>query len=244
MMNRLMPTKLNVLSPIAAVALALGMFGIAPNMGAVSAQEQPSRNLTVTGQGIVSIPTTLTEVRLGVEVQGRTAQEVQQEVARRSQALVELLRSRNVEKLQTTGIQLNPLYRSNDNAAPTITGYSASNIVSFRLPTDRAGTLLDEAVNAGATRIDGVSFTAADAAMETARQQAIRAATQDALTQADTVLSELNLTRREIVKIQVNSATPYPQPMFSRMEAAADFSTPVIGGDREISASVTLEISY
>jgi uncharacterized protein YggE len=32
--------------------------------------------------------------------------------------------------------------------------------------------------------------------------------------------------------------------MFSRMEAAADFSTPVIGGDREISASVTLEISY
>ncbi len=146
MMNRLMPTKLNVLSPIAAVALALGMFGISPNMDAASAQEQPSRNLTVTGQGIVSIPTTLTEVRLGVEVQGRTAQEVQQEVARRSQALVELLRSRNVEKLQTTGIQLNPLYRSNDNAAPTITGYSASNIVSFRLPTDRAGTLLDEAV--------------------------------------------------------------------------------------------------
>lgn len=244
MMNRFMPTKLNLFSPIAAVALALGMFGITPNMDVASAQEQPTRNLTVTGQGTVSIPTSLTEVRLGVEVQGKTAQEVQQEVARRSQALVELLRSRNVEKLQTTGIQLNPIYRSNDNAAPTITGYAASNIVSFRLPTDRAGTLLDEAVNAGATRIDGVNFIAADEAMETARQQAIRAATQDALTQADTVLSALNFTRREIVKIQVNSATPYPQPMYSRMEAAADFSTPVIGGEQEVSASVTLDISY
>ncbi len=243
-MNRLMPTTLNVWSPIAAVALALGMFGITPNMEAASAQEQPSRNLTVTGQGIISIPTTLTEVRLGVEVQGKTAQEVQQEVARRSQALVELLRSRNVQKLQTTGIQLNPVYRSNDNEAPTITGYSASNIVSFRLATDRAGTLLDEAVNAGATRIDGVNFIAADEAMETARQQAIRAATQDAITQADTVLSALNFTRREIVKIQVNSATPYPQPMYSMRESAADFSTPVIGGEQEISASVTLDISY
>ncbi|MCT7983900.1 SIMPL domain-containing protein [Laspinema sp. A4] len=239
-----MPTKLNVWSPIAAAALALGLFSIPPSLNAVSAQEQPARNLTVTGQGTVGIPTTLTEVRLGVEVQGKTAQEVQQEVARRSQAVVELLRSRNVEKLQTTGIQLNPVYRSNDNAAPTIIGYAASNIVSFRLSTDRAGTLLDEAVNAGATRIDGVNFIAPDEAMETARQQAIRAATQDALTQADTVLSALNFTRREIVKIQVNSAMPYPQTMYAMRDSAPNFSTPVMGGEQEISATVTLDISY
>ncbi len=66
------------------------------------------RTLTVSGKGKITIPTTLTQVRLGVEVQGKTAQEVQQQVAKRSQAVVELLKSRQVEKLETTGISLNP----------------------------------------------------------------------------------------------------------------------------------------
>jgi|GEM_PF-2925210 len=37
------------------------------------AQERLLRTLTVTGQGIERIPTTLTRVQLGVEVQGKTA---------------------------------------------------------------------------------------------------------------------------------------------------------------------------
>jgi hypothetical protein len=41
------------------------------------------RTLTVSGKGDVTIPTTLTQVRLGVEIKGKTAQEVQQQVAQR-----------------------------------------------------------------------------------------------------------------------------------------------------------------
>jgi uncharacterized protein YggE len=144
----------------------------------VLAQEKPLKTLTVTARGVETIPTTLTNVRLGVEVQGKTAQAIQQEVARRSSAVVALLRSRNVEKLETTGISLKPIYSYN-NKVQRLTGYSATNIVSFRFDTERVGTLLDEAVKAGATRIDGLSFVASDSATAAAQQQALRKATQE-----------------------------------------------------------------
>jgi uncharacterized protein YggE len=226
------------------IPLALGVALIA---NPVLAQEKLLRTLTVSGRGVETIPTTLTQVRLGVEVQGKTVQEVQQEVARRSNAVVALLRSRNVEKLETTGISLNPIYSYNNNVQ-RLTGYSATNTVSFRLNTEQAGTLLDDAVKAGATRIDGISFVATDSAIATAQQQALRKATQDAQQQASTVLSVLNFTPKEVVSIEVNSANPPqpPQPLFRPEAAAADSrsSTPVVGGEQQVEASVTLQISY
>jgi hypothetical protein len=211
-------------------------------------KEQMFKTITVSGRGTESIPTTLTQVRLGVEVQGKTAQEAQQEVARRSQAVVNLLRSRNVEKLETTGISLNPVY-SYENNVQRLTGYSATNIVSFRIPTDRAGDILDAAVQAGATRIDGISFVATDEAIAQARQQALREATQDARTQADTVLNVLGLKPEQVVSIQVNGASaPPPPPLldarFAGAEKAASVPTPIIGGEQEVEAAVTLQISY
>ncbi len=229
------------------ISLVLSVLSLSIATRAV-AQEKMLRTLTVSGRGVENIPTTLTQVRLGVEVQGKVAADVQQEAARRSSAVVELLKSRNVEKLETTGISLNPIY-SYENNVQRLTGYSATNIVSFRIDTQKAGTLLDEAVKAGATRIDGISFVADDSAIASAQKQALREATQDAQAQADAVLSSLNLTRREIVNIQVNGAVvPPPRPipiadMAMRSESLAK-TTPVIGSEQEVEASVTLQISY
>ncbi len=227
-----------------AILVAVGIFSIALTSPAI-ADEKMLRTLTVTGQGETAIATTLTQVQLGVEVKGQTANEVQQEVAKRSSSVVELLRSRQVEKLQTTGIQLQPAYDYSDNQQRLV-GYIASNIVSFRLATEQVGSLLDEAVKVGATRIDSVSFTASDGAISTAQKQALRLATEDAQEQADAVLSVLNLTRKEVVSIQLNgSSTPPPMPLMVKERASMDAATtPVVGGEQMVNASVTLQISY
>jgi hypothetical protein len=232
---------------LAILPIALSLFSLAVVEPAL-AEEQLLRTITVSGQGMESVQTSLTEVRLGVEAQGETAEEVQQEVAQRSNAVVELLRSRSVSKLQTTGINLNPVYDyANDRRR--IIGYAASNTVSFEIATDRAGTILDDAVNAGATRIDGIRFIASDEAIAQAQQAALQEATGAALDQADAVLAALGMTRREVVNIQVNGANP-PQPIFfdanvmQRAEAASSAPSPVIGGEQEVQASVTLQISY
>ena len=232
-------------SLLAALSLSFGLVSL-PLITPSFAQEQRIRTLTVSGEGMVMIPTTLTQVQLGVEVQGKTADEVQQEAARRTNAVIELLRSRNVEKLETTGIRLNPIY-SYANDRQQLTGYSATNTVSFRLPTEKVGSLMDDAVAAGATRIDGISFIAGDAEIAAAQQQALKLATQNAEQQANAVLNALNLTRRDIIGIQVNNASvPVPMPVMYKAEvqAAPPPPTPVVGGEQQVRASVTLQISY
>nr|WP_318733811.1 SIMPL domain-containing protein [Roseofilum sp. Belize Diploria] len=233
--------------------LVLGVIGFSVLMGnlytpkPVNAQEQQQllQTLTVTGRGIERIPTTLTRVNLGVQVEGKTAQELQAQVARQSSAVVKLLQERQVERLETTGIRLTPNYSYSDRTQRLI-GYTATNTVSFRIETSKAGSLIDDAVQAGATRIDGISFIATDEALAAAQQVALRQATADAQQQAQTVLDALNLTSRGIVSIQINHASA-PSPIqldrgnFTRAESAP---SPVIGGEQQVEASVTLNIRY
>ncbi|MBD2098204.1 SIMPL domain-containing protein [Trichocoleus sp. FACHB-591] len=229
-----------------AAFLLLGVIGL----GACQAPSNTSpltRTLMVSGKGEVNIPTTLTQVQLGVEVQNQTAEAVQQQVAQRSQAVVELLQSRQVEKLETTGIRLSPQYSYKDGEQ-SIKGYSGANMVSFRMPTDKVGTLLDDAVKAGATRIDSVSFAASDEAIATAQQDAIREATDKAKTQVSAALGALDLQQREIVNVQVMGGNQMPPPMpmaiAGELTQNSKVPTPIIGGEQEVAAIVTLQVRY
>jgi len=228
------------------VPLVIGCMSLVALPPAIA--QEIMRTLTVTGEATESIQTTLARVHLGVEVQAGSAEAAQEEAARRSNAVVDFLRSQNVDKLETTGISLNPIYDySNDRQR--ITGYTATNTVSFQLPTEEAGAILDEAVQAGATRINGVSFVATDEAIAAARQQALRDATEDAQEEAGVVLSALGLRQQEIVSIQIDQA-PMPQPMpyfqgADMLESrAAAAPSPVIGGEQDVQARVTLQIRY
>ena len=212
-----------------------------------SSYPQPEQTLRVSGQGIQNIPTTLTEVKLGVSVQAQTAEDAQQQAASQSSAVVEYVRSQNVDKLQTTGISLSPQYDYSGDRRELI-GYQATNTISFRSPTAAAGAIMDEAVKVGATQINGVSFVADDSAIATARQQALQLAVQDAQAQADTVLAALGLSRQEIVNIAIGSlSAPPPTPVApaaARLQSADAASTPIIGQEQTINAQVTLLIRY
>ena len=203
------------------------------------------RTITVTGEGIENIATSQAIVRLGVEVQGKEAGKVQQETANRSDAVVKFLRSRQVEKLETTGISLQPNYDFSNNQRRLI-GYIGANLISFQVDIAQAGILIDEAVKVGATRIDGVSFTAGESAIAAAQRTALIKATEQAREQATIVLQALGLVPKETVSIQVgNTGNPVPiarsEAVFRSADAA---SSPVIGGDQTLRAAVTLEISY
>ncbi len=216
----------------------------------VSTSNNRLRTLTVSGRGTEAIPTTIAQVRLGVEAQGKTAAEVQSTIAKRSNAVVTFLKSRNVEKLETTGIHLNPTY-TYENNKQILTGYSGSNMVVFRTSNSAAGEIIDQAVTSGASRIDGISFIATDEAIGAAQKLALKRATQEAQAQANAVLSALNFTQKDIIGIQINNAVPRPRPMemnetanLVRSAKMSDAPSPILGGEQTIDATVTLEISY
>jgi uncharacterized protein YggE len=207
----------------------------------VLAQEQLINTITVTGQGIETIPTTLIKVNLGVEIRGREAISVQQQIAQRTTAVVNFLKERQVDKLQTSGFHLQPQYHYR-NEERNFQGYLGVNTVSFQLPVEQIGNLLDETVKAGATRIDSVSFTATAEEINIAQKEALRKATQDAQQQAETVLKALNLNPKEVTRIEINHSS-FPQPRMAQLSEATN-GTPIIGGEQNVSASVTLQISY
>ena len=227
---------------VVAVLLATMQWGW---MRPAIAQEILQRVLTVTGQGEEMIAATEANVNLAVEVTGKSANEVQSEVARRADAVVNYLRSQNVQKLQTTGINLNPIYDYSDGKQ-RITGYQGSNSVSFKVAANRSGAIIDRAVATGATSVNGVSFSASESEIDSAQKRALQEATQDARGQAQAILSVLGLSEQEIIGIQVNGSTPAPVfvARTAKLEAADAPTTPVVPGEQTVNASVTLQIRY
>lgn len=228
-----------------AVPLSLLTVGIL-NLPAF-AQDRLGRVLSVTGRGVEAAPTSAAQISLGVQVDGATAKAAQAEAARRSTQIVETLESEPIDNLETTGITLNPRYDYSDNQRRLV-GYTATNTISFEVETEQAGGLIDELVRAGATNINGISFIATDEAIATAQQQALREAVQDARDQASVVLEALGYSAQDIIGIQVNGAStppPVPVPVERAESLSADaVSTPVIGREQQVNASVTLQVRY
>ena len=251
-MTHFTQSKNSIFTPKPALSIlltaSLVLFaGISPGY---TQMQKPTRTLTASGRGIVTIPTTLSQIRLAIESSGKTPSSAQQEAARRSTQVMDYLKAQQVDKLQTTGINLNPTYTYPSSGKPQIVGYTATNSISFQVITGRAGKILDGAVTIGASRIDGVSFVASERAISTAQIQALKQATQDAQRQADAVLETLSLKRKEVIGIQITSAsTPVPVQMQQAFKSSAPMArdtseTPVVGGEQQVEAAVTLDIGY
>ena len=211
-------------------------------------EKEPARTFLVTGTGDAIVPTSIAQIRLGIDTEGKTAEEVQQESARRSSAVVSLLKLQDVEKLRTTGIRFGPVYDPRSNRRRII-GYQASNTISFEVAIEKAGAILDEAVRVGATRIDGLSFTASDEEVAAASEEALVAATTNARRRADKVLAALGLSVQEIRSIKIGSPAPARVEFGFSQNAIAEADsitarTPIESQEQKISASVTLEIRY
>lgn len=198
--------------------------------------------LTVTGEGSVAVETAIATIRLGVSVTGESATEVQQQVAEQSDSLVKKLQDLEVSNLKTTGISLYPQY--SERGGLRITEVRGTNTVQFEVPVAVAGDTLDSAVIAGASQIQSVTFRPTDEDAEAGRNQALALAVEDAIAQADVVLGSLGLERQTIHSIQVNSSSHTPPPVPYERTAISAASTPVIGGERTISATVTVTVHY
>jgi uncharacterized protein YggE len=228
----------------AILPLLLCLSSINPSI-AMAQEARPARTLVVTGQGDRPVQTTKARVQLGIEIEAKTAQEVQVEIASKTNALVAKLKELNVEKLQTTNITLNPKYVYENNRQRQV-GFTGQTSVSFVTSLDKAGATLDAAVASGANRVDQISFIAPEEALNSARNASLQDAVKDAQSQADAVLSVLNLKVQSVRTIQVSNTAPVQplnnQATFAKADAAP--ATPVIGGEQRVQTFVVMEFNY
>ena len=109
---------------------------------------------------------------------------------------------------------------------------------------ETAGAVIDAALAAGATSMDGLTFRVADPTEALA--EARRLAVADARTRAATLAAEADVRVGSVVAIveggELSAGPPRPVAEF-RMKAAADASTPVEAGTTELTISVAVEFA-
>ncbi len=201
------------------------------------------RTIVVPGNGRVAVEPDIATLRLGVLLVRQTAGAARESAAVTMTAVLEALAAKGVAKrdLRTALLSLSPVTDYSSDTGPRVTGYQAANSVSVTVrDLALAGTLIDAALAAGATSLDGLDFRVADPSA--AEDEARRDAMADARRRAQTIAQAAGATLGAVVGVNEvggGSPGPFPAPRMLAMKAeAAD--TPVEGGSQEVAVSVSV----
>lgn len=200
------------------------------------------RTITVGGVGRAARPADQAEARLGVEISRPTATEARRDAARVLDAVLVAIAAAGAapDEVRTAHVALHPAWEHDRDGRSRLVGHQLVNqvIVTVRR-LDELGRIVDGAIGAGATTVESVSFGLADE--RPLRREALQAAVDDARDKAGVLAAAAGVRLGGVVSIAEDGARPAPPvplPMM-RMEAAAA-DTPMLPGDVEVSAHVTI----
>lgn len=229
-------------------ALSLLAAAVPPGAGA---QPAPPHAMSATGPVVtlsaeaqVERAPDLAVMSAGVVTDAPTASEAMRLNAERMAQVVAAVRRAGVAErdIQTSGLSLQPQYDYQDRRAPRLVGYRASNQASVRLrDLARAGPVMDSLVAAGANQVSGPAFEIAepDAALDAARSAAVA----KARARADLYARALGLRVKRVISLSEGvERIPPPMPVARMAMAAESADTPVVPGEVELRARVTLTV--
>ena len=221
-----------VAAGLAVVALA-GAVGLPDLAGAQDATASDS--ITVNGVGSVSAVPNEAQMSFGVETHRVTAQAAVAANADAMRKVINALRLAGAREIATEWVSVYP-YTGDDG---TVDGYSASNSVSAVSDVDDAPAIIDAAAAAGANQISGPGLSSSNA--EALYRQALAKAVDDARLRAEALAKAANRSLGSITTIVESGAEP--SPMFKQALPAADSSTPIVPGEQDTTATVSVTFS-
>jgi hypothetical protein len=237
-------------------AALLAVFSAPANCAALETRKQApkiERTIAVTGYAEVLAQPDTAVLRLGVETQDASAKAAAEANAKASQAVVDAVKKLGIsaENIQTAWYNIFPIYeepspRGEPNKPPQVVAYRVTNTVTVHLRgiVAKAGDVIDAALEAGANRVEGLSFELK--AKDKFVQQAVRRAVQDAKRKAQTIAQALGVRLGEPILASEGYAYQIVQeaPQF-RMDRAAGFGgTPISPGTVQVTANVVVRFSF
>lgn len=209
--------------------------------GAAQVQSARPPFIRATGHASVSAQPDTAKVGLGIVTQAQSAQAAASQNASQTSAVNAALQSllgANAD-IKTLNYSISPNYAPSNGGPPTLTGYTVTNSVEVTLSdVTSVGKVIDTAVGAGANSVQQLNFTLKDDS--SVRQQALRLASQQAMSDANAIASGLNV-RLGAVLSAVEGTTSTPVPLYAAVSAVAP-TTPIQPGSLTIQATVTLDV--
>ena len=200
------------------------------------------RTIVVSGTGRVAVDPDVAELRLGVAISRPSVEGARAAAAEAMTAILAAVVAAGVAQrdVRTTLLSVQPRYDYRDGKAPTLTGYDLSNVVEVTTrELANLGAVVDGALSAGATSLDGLAFRVADP--RDAERAARVAAVAEARSRAEVLAEAAGVSIAGVAGIVEGGPPPtWPQAKAARMLQAADAGTPVEAGTTEISVTVTV----
>ena len=208
----------------------------------IAAQERTEKlppSIQTSGEAVVTAKPDQAQIDVGVVTQAETSQTA---VAQNAQKLEETLKRLrgllgNNADIKTISYTVSPNYRyPKEGGEPTITGYTATNIVRVTLDDlTQVGKVIDTATQGGANRIQNLQFMLKDE--QTVQAQALSKAAISAKQKAESLASSLGLN---IIRVlSVIESSPVSIPMRNAAFSEREASTPIEPGMIEVRANVT-----
>lgn len=200
---------------------------------------------TVTVQGLSQIETIPDQanINFGVVTTGKTAEEAQQENAGLANAVRTRLLSMGLleENLKTTQYAVYPIHTEvKDRQAPEIIGYRVSHTLTATTnDLSQIGPLVDNALDAGANQILGISFKKRDDTQ--LKIKALQNAVKDATDKAEAIVTASGKKLGKIISVQENGVSIHLPEFTQRYMLKADgASTPIMPGSIKVHGTVNM----
>lgn len=221
-----------VAAGLSVVAFA-GAVGLPDFAGADAAPTTDS--ITVNGVGSVKAVPDESQLSFGVETRRSTARAAVAANADAMRAVINALRPAGAREIATQWVSVYPSSDPNGQ----VNGYTASNSVSAVSDVADAAGVIDAAAGAGANQISGPGLSSSDA--EALYRAALAKAVESARLSADAVAKAAGRSLGPVTAIV--EAGAQPTPLYREAAAAADSATPIVPGEQETSATVSVTFS-
>ncbi len=226
-----------------ALAVAFGPALAMRTAQAVDPATAPEHTISVSGLGRVTTTPDVADVRVGVMITREKVRDAQAAAATAMQGVIAALKKAGIadKDIQTTSLSLQPVYDYSSNGnPPRLTGYQIVNSVQATVrKLDTISDVVDGALTAGATTLDGITFRVDNPAA--AEAQARDAAMKDARAKADALARAAGVSINGVSSISEQSGSvPVPVPYLQAGGAKDAASTPIQVGTNEVDVSVSV----
>ena len=210
----------------------------------VAESQLPSRTISVTGAGQVTLAPDIAYIYIGVHTEGASATEAVSDNSTRTQKVTDALKELGLAKedIRTTNFSIWPSQQYGPDGKLTGTIYMVDNTVYVTVrDIEKLGELLDTTIQAGANSINSIQFDLED--KTEALSQARKAAVENAKKQAKELADAAGVKLGEIQTIGFYEATPVSA--FDGKGGggmAAEAAVPIQPG--QLTLTVTVNLTY
>jgi uncharacterized protein YggE len=198
--------------------------------------------ITVSGTGNSELAPDQATLSIGITAREKTAKAAQNAVNEQIAKIIAGVTPLVGEKkyIQTSNFSLYPEYANNENVTRVV-AYNGNNTLTIQVnKIANVGPVIDAAVAAGATNIQGISFGLQDSTA--ARNDALRNAVKDAKGKATAMAEAAGMKLGDLIEINENGGfMPSPVPMFGMAESRmASKAASVEPGQVSLAGTVTV----